>query len=141
MAPPRKDDVRIAIHLWFDGQCEAAFGFYHRLLGGELTTMMKYGDSPLAGTVEPRWRDRILHATLRLGDQELLGADVMPKDYARPQGFYALLSLRGLAEAQRVFDALADGGKIGMPLQKTFWSEGFGVVTDRFGVPWEIASR
>jgi PhnB protein len=133
--------MRISIHLWFDGQCEAAFRFYHRLLGGEITTMMKYGDSPLADTVEPRWRDRILHATLRLGEQELLGADVMPKDYARPQGFYALLSLPGLAEAKRVFDALADGGSIHMPLQKTFWSEGFGVVTDRFDVPWEIASH
>jgi PhnB protein len=133
--------MRISIHLWFDGQCEAAFGFYQRLLGGEITTMMKYGDSPLADTVEPRWRDRILHATLRLGDQELLGADVMPKDYARPRGFCALLSLRGLAEAKRVFDALADGGSIQMPLQKTFWSEGFGVVTDRFGVPWEITSQ
>ena len=132
--------MQISIHLHFDGQCEVAFRFYQRLLGGEITTMMKYGDSPLADTVEPRWRDRILHATLKLGDQELLGADVMPKDYARPQGFSVLLSLGGLAEAKRVFDALADGGRIHMPFQKTFWSEGFGVVTDRFGAPWEIAS-
>jgi PhnB protein len=131
--------MQISIHLWFDGQCEVAFGFYQRLLGGEITTMMKYADSPLADTVEPRWRDRILHATLRLGDQELLGADVMPQDYARPQGFSALLSLPGLAEAKRVFDALAHAGSIQMPLQETFWSEAFGVVTDRFGVPWEIS--
>jgi len=135
------DELRVSIHLLFDGQCEAAFGFYRGLLGGELTTMLKYGDSPLADTIEPRYRARILHATLRLGDQELLGADVMPGDYARPRGFYALLSLRGPVEAQRVFDALAEGGSIHMPLQKTFWSEGFGVVTDRFGVPWEITSR
>lgn len=133
--------MRISIHLWFDGQCEVAFGCYHRLLGGQITTMLRYGDSPLADTVEPRWHDRILHATLRLGDQELLGADVMPEVYARPRGFSALLSLQGLAEAKRVFDALAEGGSIQMPLQRTFWSEGFGVLTDRFGVPWEIASE
>jgi PhnB protein len=133
--------MRISIHLCFDGQCEAAFAFYQKLLGGEITTMLKYGDSPIADTVDPRWRDRILHATLRLDDQELLGADVRPEDYGRPRGFYALLSLPGLAEAKRVFDALAEGGSVHMPLQKTFWSEGFGVLTDRFGVPWEIASR
>ena len=130
--------MRISIHLMFDGDCATAFRFYHELLGGELTTLMTFGDSPLAATVEPRYRDRILHATLKLGDQELLGADVMPSDYARPQGFSILLSQPTPTEAKRVFDALADGGRVNMPLQKTFWAESFGVVTDRFGVTWEV---
>lgn len=130
--------MRISVHLIFDGDCAAAFRFYHHLFGGELTTMMTFGDSPLAGTVEPRYRERILHATLKLGDQELLGADVMPKDYVRPQGFSILLSQPTLAEGKRVFDALADGGRVQMPFQKVFWAERFGVVTDRFGVSWEI---
>lgn len=130
--------TRISIHLIFDGDCAAALAFYHALLGGELTTMMKFGDSPLAATVEPRHRDRILHATLKLGDQELLGADVMPQDYRPPQGFSILISEPTLAEAKRVFDALADGGRVQMPLQKVFWAEGFGVVVDRFGVSWEV---
>jgi PhnB protein len=130
--------MRISIHLIFDGDCAAAFEFYHELLGGEITTMMKFGDSPLADTVEPRFRDRILHATLKLGDQELLGADVLPRDYARPQGFSILLSQPTLADAQRVFDALAVGGRVHMAFQKVFWAEGFGVVIDRFGVSWEV---
>ena len=130
--------MRIAIHLIFDGQCEAAFRYYQSVLGGELTTMLSFGDSPLAATVEPRYRDRILHATLKLGDQELLGADVLPKDYAPPQGFSVLLSLPAPADAKRVFDAFADGGRVGMPLQKVFWAEAFGVVGDRFGVSWEV---
>jgi PhnB protein len=130
--------MRISIHLIFDGDCAAAFELYQTLLGGELTTMMKFGDSPLADTVEPRYRDRILHATLKLGDQELLGADVLPRDYLRPQGFSILLSQPTLADAQRVFDALADGGRVHMPFQKVFWAEGFGVVIDRFGVSWEV---
>ena len=130
--------MRISIHLIFDGDCAAAFELYHELLGGEITTMMKFGDSPLADTVEPRFRDRILHATLKLGDQELLGADVLPQDYARPQGFSILLSQPTLADAQRVFDALADGGRVHMAFQKVFWAERFGVVIDRFGVSWEV---
>jgi PhnB protein len=130
--------MRISIHLTFDGDCAAAFELYQKLLGGELTTMMKFGDSPLADTVEPRFRDRILHATLKLGDQELLGADVLPRDYARPQGFSILLSQPTLADAKRVFDAFADGGQVHMPFQKVFWADGFGVVVDRFGVSWEV---
>jgi PhnB protein len=130
--------MRISIHLIFDGDCAAAFELYRNLFGGELTTLMKFGDSPLADTVEPRFRDRILHATLKLGDQELLGADVLPRDYLRPQGFSILLSQPTLADAKRVFDALADGGRVHLPFQKVFWAEGFGVVVDRFGVSWEV---
>ena len=67
-----------------------------------------------------------------------LGADVLPEQFERPQGMYILAALRDATEAQRVFDALADGGSVRMPLQKTFWSPSFGVVVDRFGTPWEI---
>jgi len=132
--------VRIRIHLMFDGQCEAAFRYYQRLLGGELTTLMTYGDSPLAATTDPHYHSRLLHATLAFGDQELLGADVPSDDFARPYGFAVVLSLPTVAEAKRVFDMLADGGSVQMPFQKTFWAAGFGFVTDRFGVPWEIAA-
>ena len=130
--------MRISIHLMFDGDCAAAFELYQKLLGGELTTMMKFGDSPLADTVEPRYRDRILHATLRLGEQELLGADVLPSDYRRPQGFSILLSQPTTADAKRVFNTLAEGGRVHMAFQKVFWAEGFGVVVDRYGVSWEV---
>lgn len=130
--------MRFSAHLCFDGQCEEAFRTYQQVLGGQLVTLLKYGESPLAGQTLPAWRDRILHATLDLGEYELLGADTPPTEYERPQGFFVTLSLRDLAQAQRIFAALAEGGEIKMPLQQTFWAAGFGVLVDRFGVPWEI---
>ncbi len=130
--------MQIRIHLMFDGQCEAAFRFYQRVLGGELTTLMTYAESPLAAATDPSHHAWIFHATLALDGQDLLGADVITKEFPRPCGFAVVLSVPGFADAQRVFGALADGGSIQMPFQKTFWADGYGFVTDRFGVPWEI---
>jgi PhnB protein len=132
--------MQIRIHLMFGGQCEAAFRFYQRVLGGELTTLMTYGESPLAAATDPSHHAWIFHATLALEGQELLGADVITKEFLRPYGFAVLLSVAGFADAQRVFGALSDGGSVQMPFQKTFWADGYGFVTDRFGVPWEITT-
>ncbi len=129
--------MRISPHLIFDGQCKAAFTRYHQLLGGGLN-MLTFGDSPMAAEVEPQWRDRIIHATLRVGEFELAGADVLPADYRLPQGFAVLLSVDEPGEAARLFAGLARGGEIRFPLQSTFWSAGFGVVVDEFAVPWEV---
>jgi len=131
--------MRANAHLTFRGECEAAFRFYEQTLGGQLITMLRYGDSPMAASVPPDWRDKIVHATLSLGDGSLLlGADVEPEHYQQPRGFYVLLTVATANDAQRVFSALAEGGRVEMALQKTFWSEAFGVVVDRFGVPWEV---
>lgn len=130
--------MRISPHLCFDGQCEAAFRAYHQILGGAIVTMLKYGDSPMATQVEPRWHDRIAHATLQFGELELTGVDVFPHDYQRPQGFFVTLTISELAKAKQIFISLSEGGEIRLPFQTTFWSAGFGVLIDRFGVPWEI---
>ena len=131
--------MQISPHLSFDGQCRAAFVAYQRILGGTLATLMTYGESPLAATVDSQMHERILHATLLLGDGvELTGADVRPQDYRKPQGFSVLLSLDGADRARNIFAALAEGGEVAMPFQSTFWSPGFGVLVDRFAVPWEI---
>src|SRR4051812_23638493 len=127
--------MRLAPHLVFPGTCEEAFQFYARLLDGRVTSQT-YGASPGAETLTPEWRTKVIHATLTLGDRELLGADVRPEEYEKPAGFYLLLPVVGLTNTQRVFDALADGGSVKMPLQRTFWSAAFGVVVDRFAVPW-----
>lgn len=130
--------MRMEPHLTFCGDCEEAFRFYERLFGGKLA-MLSYGSSPAASTVPEGWRSKIVHATLVLTDgNRLLGADVIREHFERPQGFYVLAALRDATEAQRVFEALADGGSVRMPLQKTFWSPSFGAVVDRFGIPWEI---
>ncbi len=129
---------KLSIHLLFSGHCESAFRFYEQSIGGDSLTMLTYGDSPTPEQVPLEWRDKIVHATLAVGDTVLAGADVLPEQYKRPQGFYVLLEIARPPEAERVFRALGEGGEVQMPLQKTFWSPAFGVLTDQFGVSWEI---
>ena len=127
-------------HLTFDGECEAAFSAYQRILGGE-TKLLEYGKSPLANQVPPHWQRRIVHATLVLAGQELVGSDAFPDAYESPRGFSVLLAAPGRNEGKRIFDALAEGGRVNVPFQETFWSPGYGFLIDRFGVPWEINSE
>jgi PhnB protein len=127
----------LGTHLVFAGQCREAFEFYARTLGGTIESMFAYGDTPAASTMPADWSAKIVHATLDIGGRKLMGADVLPAHYERPQGFYVLLH-EAPAKARAIFEALAEGGSVKMPLQKTFWSPAFGVVVDRFGIPWEI---
>jgi PhnB protein len=131
--------MQICPHLCFRGECEAAFKTYEQLTGGKVLTMLKFGDSPAAEQVPNEWRAKIVHATLSLGTSNLTGADVLPEDYEKPRGFFVLLNVPGVADADRLFRGLADGGTVRMPLEKTFWAAGFGVLVDRFGIPWEIS--
>lgn len=130
--------MQISPHLIYDGQCREAFVAYQNILGGKLATLMTFGESPIAASVDRKWHSRIVHATLVLEGAELNGADVLPHDYRRPQGFSVILSLGDVERARGIFVALAEGGQVNMPFQSTFWSPGFGVVVDRFFVPWEI---
>jgi PhnB protein len=130
--------LRLSAHLCFDGSCKEAFIFYRQVLGGELATLMTYGESPLASQIPAQFHDRIVHATLLLGTFDLLGADVLPDQYRRPQGFYVTLSLPDPIRGRTIFTALSEGGRVVMPFAEAFWSPGFGVLVDRFDVPWEI---
>jgi PhnB protein len=130
--------MSLSCHLIFDGQCAAALRRYQRILGGEITTLLSFGESPLGAQVPAEWQARILHANLQVGALSLLGSDAFPDTYQRPQGFAVTLGIAEPAEASRVFEALADGGQVQMPFQATFWSPGFGVLVDRFAIPWEI---
>jgi PhnB protein len=132
--------MELSFHLCFGGQCEAAFRFYERVLGGKLV-LLTYGDSPMAETVSPEWRSRVVHATLTTGDQSLAGADVLPDQYEKPRGFFVLINPETPVEAERIFSALAENGSVRMPLQKTFWSPSFGVLVDQFGTPWEVSCK
>jgi PhnB protein len=130
--------MRFTTHLMFEGECEEAFRFYERLFGGRLQTLLRYGESPMATEVEAGLHDKILHATLHAGEGVITGGDLPPGQYQPPQGFFVLFEHRDLQRAEEIFDALADGGMVTLPFGRTFWSAGFGVVTDRFGVPWEV---
>ena len=125
-------------HLHFNGQCEAAFKFYEKCLGGKIVVLMTYGESPAVEQTPPDWGNKIIHGTLALGDQVLTGADVPPDEYEKPKGFYVLLNVGGAAEADRIFNALAEMGAVQMPVQETFWALRFGMLVDQFGTPWMI---
>jgi PhnB protein len=125
-------------HLSFNGQCQEAFKFYQQCLGGNIQTMMTHGDSPMADQVPSEWRDKILHATLVVGETALMGADVPPDSYKEPRGFSITIQINDPADAERIFGALSEGGTVTMPLQETFWAARFGMVVDRFGIPWMV---
>lgn len=125
-------------HLYFNGRCKEAFSFYEKALGGKIQFMMTYGESPMAAQLPAEQKDYVLHASIAVADTVLLGADAPPERYHSPEGFAVCLSPGDTAEGERIFNALAEGGLIQMALQKTFWAERFGMVTDRFGTPWLI---
>jgi PhnB protein len=125
-------------HLSFNGQCEAAFRFYEKCLGGKISLMLTDGDALLLERTPPDQRNMILYAVLLLGDQRLTGSDTPPGQYQKPQGFSVTLSIADVARADRIFRDLAESGTVAMPIQETFWALRFGVLVDRFGRPWEI---
>ena len=125
-------------YLTFNGQCEAAFKFYEQCLGGKIVMMMPHGESPMAEQTADEWRNKILHAQLVIGDIVLMGSDSPPDYFEKPQGFSVNLQFEDVAEAERVFQALAEGGTVRMPLQETFWAKRFGMFVDRFGTPWMV---
>lgn len=131
--------MRLNPYLSFNGHCESAFKFYEQCLGGKIEFIMPYESRPAGEYPVPTgWGKKILHATLRVGDQVLQGADAPPDRYQRPQGFSVTLALDDEVEAERIFQALAEGGTVEMPLQETFWALRFGVLVDRFGTPWVV---
>lgn len=130
--------MRLNPHLQFNGQCEAAFRFYEKSLGGKISFMMTYGESPMAEQTPSDWQKKIIHATFAVGDQVLAGADAWAEHYRKPQGFSVTLEVDTAAEAERIFKALAQNGMVQMPIQETFWAQRFGMLVDQFGIPWMI---
>jgi PhnB protein len=129
----------IEAYLTFDGTCADAMRFYERTLGGKIELMMTHGESPMADQAPPGSANRIMHARLNAGGRILMASDDMPgRPYTGMHGFALSLSYPDVAEAKRIFDALAQGGQVSMPLQKTFWVEAFGMLTDKFGTPWMV---
>ena len=125
-------------YLNFNGQCEAAFKFYAQVLGGKITFMMTWGEMPGAEQFPAESHKLIMHTTLSVGNEVLMGADAPPDRYQQPKGINVSLHLKDIAEGQRIFNALAEDGIMQMPFQKTFWSPGFGMCVDQFGIPWMV---
>ena len=130
--------MQLNAYLSFKGDCEGAFAFYVQCLGAKIGEVFRYAGTPMANQVPPEWQNKIMHGSLTLNGQVLMGADMMPEQYEAPKGFSLSLHPKNVAEAERIFHALADGGQVTVPLEKTFWAARFGMVVDRFGIPWMI---
>lgn len=140
-APQPAGVPQIQPYLFFEGRCEEAVEFYRRTLGAEVTMLMRFKDSPEPpepGMVPPDAGDKVMHMSLRIGGTTLLASDGRCEGRPSFQGFALSLTVPNVAEVERRFAALADGGQVQMPLTKTFFSPRFGMVADRFGVSWMI---
>jgi PhnB protein len=126
-------------YLHFDGNCAEAMHFYERTLDAKLEMLMTFGQSPTGGQLPPDQAKRVMHARLVIHGQALMAADGMPgQPHHGMNGFSLTLTYATAAEAKRAFEALAVGGTVTTPLQKTFWAEAWGVLIDRFGAPWMV---
>ena len=133
--------MRVQPYLFFDGRCEEAIEFYRKVLGAEVTMLMRFRESPEPpppGTMPPGTEDKVMHCNLRIGDDEVMASDGNCTGQPGFKGFSLSVTVASEAEAERVFNGLGDGGQVQMPLTKTFWSPSFGMVADKFGVSWMV---
>lgn len=133
--------MRVNAYLSFEGRCEEAIEFYREALGAEVLMLLRMDESPdphPPGMLPPGAEKKILHATLKIGESTVMASDGNCAGSPNFQGISLSLSIADEAEAQRRFAALAEGGQVHMPLTKTFFSPGFGIVADRFGVSWMV---
>lgn len=128
--------MKLAPYLYFDGRCEEAIDFYRNVLGAEVIMKMRFKDSPDQSMTPPGSGEKIMHASLRLGENQFMASDGQCGGKAVFSGISMSLEVPTAADAERVFAALGDGGQVQMPMTETFFSKRFGMVADRFGVSW-----
>jgi PhnB protein len=129
--------MNVIPYLSFEGTCREAFTFYADLLGGE-ATFLTFDQVPSEEQMPPEMKDGIMNASLHAGDVVLMASDAYGDRYERPRGIYISLQVESVDDAERYFNAFADGGRVVMPFEETFWVERFGMVIDRFGTPWML---
>ena len=131
--------MKIQAYLSFGGRCEEALEFYKKSIGAEVTSLMRWKESPDAAMKPPPgFEEKIMNAAFRIGETQLMADDGIGPKQAEFKGMSLVIEVADDAEAKRVFTALGEGGTVTMPLVKTFWSSSFGVLNDKFGVPWMV---
>ena len=130
----------LSAYLFYDSNCEAAFKFYEKTLGGKIEMMLRNEDAPPEMPSPPERKQKIMHARMTIGTQVLMASDAPPDHFRAPQGFAVSLTVSDPVEAERTFKALSEGGSVNMPFGKTFFSKGFGMCSDQFGIPWMVNS-
>jgi len=130
--------MQIQPYLFFDGRCEEAIEFYKRALGAEVGMLMRWKDSPDKSMCTPENENKVMHSSLTIGDSRVMLSDGRNTGTPKFEGFALTINAKDEADADRKFNALADGGQVTMPLSKTFFSPRFGMVADKFGMHWMI---
>jgi PhnB protein len=132
--------MQINPYLFYDGNCEAAFKFYEKTLGAKIEMMLRNEDGPADMPSPPERKNKIMHGRMLIDGQVLMASDTPPDHFNKPQGFAVSITVADPAEAERKFKALSEGGSINMPFGETFFSKGFGMCVDQFGIPWMVNS-
>ena len=130
--------MNVEPYLFFDGRCEQALEFYRQALGAQVEAVIRYKDNPEPKYNPPNSDDKVMHALFRIGDTKIMASDGNCQGKPSFQGFSLTINAANAAEAEKRFNALADGGQVQMPLNETFFAKSFGMVADRFGVGWMV---
>ena len=125
-------------YLFFDGRCDEAIEFYKKALGAEVAMLMRWKDSPDKSMCTPANENKVMHSSVRIGDTTLMASDGRNTGNPNFQGFALSINAKDEADADKLFAALSDGGKVTMPMAKTFFSPRFGMLADKFGVSWMV---
>lgn len=127
-------------HIHFNGNCAEALNFYAKCLGGKIVFSTTWGETPAAKEVSTDWHSKIIHANMEFAGQMITGDDAPAGRYLKPQGFSIFVNYTVKSEAENAFQALSQNAKVHMPFGETFWSNGFGMLEDQFGISWMISS-
>lgn len=130
--------MHVSPYLMFNGNCAEALKYYEQAIGATILFSQTFKDSPACDSVPGEWSDKIMHASLKAGDTVIMASDAPPGSYQQPQGISVALGVNDSAKGEQIFNALSDGGQVQMPYQATFWSAGFGMCVDQFGIPWMV---
>ena len=130
--------MKVNPYLFYNGNCEAALKFYEKVLGAKIELMHTHEGAPESMPTPPEWKKKIMHGRISIDGDVLMASDTLPGHFRAPQGFSVSLTVGDPADAERKFKALSEGGSVNMPFGKTFFSRGFGMCLDQFGIPWMV---
>jgi len=130
--------MQVTPYVHYDGKCEAAFKFYEKELGAKIEVMMRYEQAPPEMPSSPEYKNKIMHGMISIDGAPIMASDAPPGHFQKPQGFHVALQVEDPTDAERRFKALSEGGTVTLPFGKTFFSNGFGMCVDQFGIPWMV---